>query len=445
MLQDDFPDLQAVRPVSKDSIDSSNPTAPGPIVYIDTYPDPVTQKPFVLWADVVQAFEDAVHVRYNSRVIPFLKGADFNPLMPHRIAAFPSAVLDVVVRSSFVGVGSATSKESLLETPSKPPSEQEQRAPSQDSVPTARRNPVYGLEEAAMDNYNHIDKPPTPKSLRGPQALLDEQTLSIKESSTIEQSVSADELKARQNPSATENSITTTTRLFRATLAKANQGDKKAQVTLGDMYKEGKEVGQDYSAAMVWYLKAANQGDPIGQRKVGLLHRNGLGVPTNIATATEWYLKSANQGDADSQYILGDIHGDSADALQDWGSIRKRYAEAMVWYLKAANQGLAHAEFKVGLLYAQGQGVDTDFTKAMEWYQKAAKKNDPDALLHIGLLYNNGHGVPRDVSSAVKWYKKAVAQGHGVAKECLEGLEQQQQETKSRSKNNGRLLNRLFK
>jgi translation initiation factor 2 gamma subunit (eIF-2gamma) len=79
MIQEDSLNLQAVRPVSKDSLNSSNPSAPGAIVYIDTYQDPVTLKAFVLWGDIVQAFEDAIHVRYNSRVIPFLKGADFNP------------------------------------------------------------------------------------------------------------------------------------------------------------------------------------------------------------------------------------------------------------------------------------------------------------------------------------------------------------------------------
>ncbi|KAG0041437.1 hypothetical protein BGZ90_009863, partial [Linnemannia elongata] len=40
----------------------------------------------------------------------------------------------------------------------------------------------------------------------------------------------------------------------------ANIGDKDAQVSLGDIYREGKGILQDYEQAMTWYLKAANQG-----------------------------------------------------------------------------------------------------------------------------------------------------------------------------------------
>lgn len=47
---------------------------------------------------------------------------------------------------------------------------------SQDVATTCnvRRNPIYGLEEAAMENYSHIDKPLVFPLARGPQALLDD-------------------------------------------------------------------------------------------------------------------------------------------------------------------------------------------------------------------------------------------------------------------------------
>lgn len=81
-----FPPVQAMRAVSKESIDSlpssiaSSPfpsVAGGPIVHIDCYRDPDTHKEFVLWEDILLAFKDAVHVRHGSRVVPFSKGADF--------------------------------------------------------------------------------------------------------------------------------------------------------------------------------------------------------------------------------------------------------------------------------------------------------------------------------------------------------------------------------
>jgi TPR repeat protein len=40
----------------------------------------------------------------------------------------------------------------------------------------------------------------------------------------------------------------------------AEQGDIKAQFSLGVMYAHGKGVAQDYQQAIYWYQKAADQG-----------------------------------------------------------------------------------------------------------------------------------------------------------------------------------------
>jgi TPR repeat protein len=89
------------------------------------------------------------------------------------------------------------------------------------------------------------------------------------------------------------------------TIIKACQGDKKAQVALGDMYKDGVDFQQDYQAAMGWYLKATRQGDPIGQRKVCLLYDYGLGVAQDYSAAMEWYLEAADQKHPEAQYNIG--------------------------------------------------------------------------------------------------------------------------------------------
>ncbi|KAF9082384.1 hypothetical protein BGX23_012518 [Mortierella sp. AD031] len=43
-------------------------------------------------------------------------------------------------------------------------------------------------------------------------------------------------------------------------VAMTNQGDARVPISLGDMYKNGDGVEQDYQAAVEWYLKAAQQG-----------------------------------------------------------------------------------------------------------------------------------------------------------------------------------------
>ncbi|KAK3833212.1 MAG: hypothetical protein J3R72DRAFT_478104 [Linnemannia gamsii] len=92
--------VQAVRPVNKDSLDSAVHSTPAPrIIYFDCHVDPATKKGFVLWDDIRLAFSDALYIRHLDKVVPFMKGIDFMPLQPLRIAATPEVVLDVVVDS----------------------------------------------------------------------------------------------------------------------------------------------------------------------------------------------------------------------------------------------------------------------------------------------------------------------------------------------------------
>ncbi|KAG0199239.1 hypothetical protein BGX33_011791, partial [Mortierella sp. NVP41] len=92
------PNVQAIRSVHRTG--RAGPTAPDPadVLYVDVYTDPVTKKGFVLWDDIKLAFDAALHVRHQAKVVPFLKGEDLNPIKPFRIAASPDVVLDVVVR-----------------------------------------------------------------------------------------------------------------------------------------------------------------------------------------------------------------------------------------------------------------------------------------------------------------------------------------------------------
>ena len=46
---------------------------------------------------------------------------------------------------------------------------------------------------------------------------------------------------------------------------KAEQGDAEAQCSLGDCYRLGLGVEQDYSAAFKWYQLSAEQGNSIAQ------------------------------------------------------------------------------------------------------------------------------------------------------------------------------------
>ncbi|KAF9116429.1 hypothetical protein BGX30_005955, partial [Mortierella sp. GBA39] len=357
-------------------------------------------------------------------------------LEPRRIAAVPNTVLDVVVDTPVAdNVGFASPLVRHLELQSVPPQDDSMikvEVVSQDAIstpsstlmpivvavtstpnataaPTAtaasyvtstvRRNPVYGLVEAAMENYTHIDRPLEFPLARGPHAALDD---------LLAPSYPIGDDEAQQRAPQSAISSLSVEMKWAEAIINASHGDKDAQVVLGDMYRDGKGVAQDYQAAMDWYLKAVEQGDAAGQQRVGALYEEGFGVPKNHSIAMDWYLKAAEQGYAIAQ--------DSIGVLYNFGQgVRRDYGRAMDWYLKAAEQGYALSQYSIGCLYRNGEGVPQDYAQAMKWFLKAANQGDSFAQNNIGLLYNHGRSVPLDYAQAMDWFLKAAKQGNDVA------------------------------
>jgi TPR repeat protein len=52
----------------------------------------------------------------------------------------------------------------------------------------------------------------------------------------------------------------------------SGQGYADAQLTIGDMYRDGKRLSQNNSEAMKWYRKAADQGLAEAQSKLGSMY-----------------------------------------------------------------------------------------------------------------------------------------------------------------------------
>ncbi len=76
----------------------------------------------------------------------------------------------------------------------------------------------------------------------------------------------------------------------------AQAGDLDAQFFLGEFYKQGYQVPQDYAKAAYWYRQAAAQGMPKAQNNLGLLYEHGQGVPQDYAEALRLYKSAADQG-----------------------------------------------------------------------------------------------------------------------------------------------------
>ncbi|KAF9922884.1 hypothetical protein FBU30_006981 [Linnemannia zychae] len=233
--------------------------------------------------------------------------------------------------------------------------------------------------------------------------------------------------------------------------ALANKGNTQAQVSLGDMYKDGEQGFQkDCQIAIEWYLKAAKQGYAEAQRRVGHMYSKGSGIQQDYKKAMLWNFKAAHQGNAIAWYNIGCMYYYGEGVSQD-------YSQAMIWFLKAADgalvgyqcnlgvlkcnnqdnlqspqtagwclrvdsQGHRRTRYYLGVMYHKGQGVAQDYSQAMIWYQKSAELELAIAQRSIGAMYLKGQGTPKDYSLALKWFLKAAKQGDAEAEHSIGSL-----------------------
>ena len=195
----------------------------------------------------------------------------------------------------------------------------------------------------------------------------------------------------------------------------AENGDMKAQYSLGLRYARGQEVDKDYKKAAYWFEKAAQQGHSDAQKLIGACYYNGEGVKKDLAKAVYWFKKAAEQGQAEAQCLIGTCYYNGE-------GVKKDLAQAVYWYEKAAQQGQAEAQYNLGVYYYNGQGVDKNITKATYWFEKAAEQGLAQAQYFIGLCYHNGYGVNKDDTKAIYWLEKAEKQGYKDASDALKQI-----------------------
>ena len=85
------------------------------------------------------------------------------------------------------------------------------------------------------------------------------------------------------------------------------------------------------------------------------------------------------------------------------------------WYQLAADQGDAGAQTALGVIYANGLGLQKDPEKGLEWFRKAADQGYANAQNNLGTMYDRGDGVEQNYAEAIKWYRLAADQGYANA------------------------------
>lgn len=87
---------------------------------------------------------------------------------------------------------------------------------------------------------------------------------------------------------------------------------------------------------------------------------------------------------------------------------------------EAANH--AYAQYYLGLMYAEGRGVDVDREAAAKWYRKAAEKGVQIAQFRLGGCYERGEGVPEAPIDAYGWYSVSAQLGNPKAAEAMSAI-----------------------
>lgn len=170
--------------------------------------------------------------------------------------------------------------------------------------------------------------------------------------------------------------------------AKANEGDMKAQYTLGEIYREQANVKpwnrkrSEYcnNKAMRFYKMAADQ-------------------------------DCVDKDCADAQYQVSVLYT-SLD-LDSLGFLKRK--ENSDYCKKAADQGHMQAQYRLGQMYRLGYGVREDKSKAFEYYRLSADQGNAEAQFQAGFCYESGRGVGESKEIAISYYQLAAQQGHEAA------------------------------
>lgn len=123
----------------------------------------------------------------------------------------------------------------------------------------------------------------------------------------------------------------------------------------------------------------------------------------------------AAEGDAEAQLRLGIRYAEGDGVI-------KNDTEAAKWLALAAGQGLVEAEYRYGLALLEGRGVVQDYKAAFQWIEKTAKRGYAPAQYSLGELYRYGTGTAIDKARAYLWFNLAAAQGVDAAAKARDSL-----------------------
>lgn len=190
---------------------------------------------------------------------------------------------------------------------------------------------------------------------------------------------------------------------------------------IGKMHCYGLGTEQNYEEAYRWFLKSAEEGNKFAQYSLGNLYYYGNGVEKNLSQAFHWYMKSAKQGQPYAAYAAAQFYAKGDVVPKDEKEAHNYYQKALAGFLKleADKQADDNLYYKIGAMYKNGLGTETDMLKAVEYFRLSAELGNKHGLYEYGKALFTGEHIEKNIAQGLECLEKSISLGNINAKRFL--------------------------
>ncbi len=193
-------------------------------------------------------------------------------------------------------------------------------------------------------------------------------------------------------------------------LADANPDNAAAMTLIGEIYRDGLGVKQDYTQALHWYGLAEARGDAQAAFALARAYVEGFGVKPDLGKAKTYFERAAAKNHPAALYNLGimAIEGE----IQD-------FRKAAEFFRRGMDYGDPDSTYSLAFLYRNGQGVEKDEEEATKLLRAGAEQHHLPAMIDYAISLFNGRGVEADEPGAAAYLIRAAWRNSPVAQNRL--------------------------
>lgn len=150
-----------------------------------------------------------------------------------------------------------------------------------------------------------------------------------------------------------------------------------------------------------YYLLSSQLNNSEGLLNLGNLYKNGHGVKQNYSEAQKYYKLAAELGNSEALLNLGILY-------EKGYGVKQNYLKAKEFYLESSKLQNSSASFNLGIFYFNGLGVDQDYKKSKEYFELSAQNDNFEAFFYLGYFYSVGDPFILNISKAIQYYLKCT-------------------------------------